>query len=90
VLVKGANKVGSAANTFQDKNGATEMHFIKSSTCSCGECIEVAWLAGDKVAVRDSKNAAKDPMIFTRAEWTAFIQGVRAGEFDQPTSNSDN
>lgn len=34
------------------------------------------------VAVRDSKRPADAPLIFTVAEWLAFVAGVKAGEFD--------
>ncbi len=44
-------------------------------------CVEVAF-AGDDVGVRDSKDRSKLSLRFTRSEWVAFIQGVKAGEFD--------
>ncbi|WP_214103387.1 DUF397 domain-containing protein [Acrocarpospora catenulata] len=46
-----------------------------------GECVEVA-LVGNAVAVRDSKHPSRSPLLFTPGEWTAFLAGVRAGEFD--------
>ncbi len=37
----------------------------------------------DIVAVRDSKFGAASPtLIFTSAEWAAFVGGVKDGEFD--------
>jgi hypothetical protein len=56
--------------------------FIKSSLCSGGECVEVALLADGAVAIRDAKDVSQDPFVFTRTEWSAFIQGAKAGEFD--------
>lgn len=54
----------------------------KSSRSSAnGQCVEMADL-GDVVAVRDSKNPAGPVLIFTPAEWNAFLAGVRGGEFD--------
>ncbi len=44
-------------------------------------CVEVAF-AGDDVGVRDSKDRSKPALRFTRSEWLAFIQGVKAGEFN--------
>jgi hypothetical protein len=35
------------------------------------------------VAVRDSKNQRGPVLVFTPAEWAAFVAGVKDGEFDQ-------
>ncbi|SHM95793.1 DUF397 domain-containing protein [Cryptosporangium aurantiacum] len=45
-----------------------------------GPTVEVAFV-GDQIAVRDST----DPdavLLFTQAEWDAFLAGVNGGEFD--------
>jgi hypothetical protein len=34
------------------------------------------------IGVRDSKNPNGPQLSFTRAEWAAFVAGVRGGEFD--------
>jgi len=47
-----------------------------------GECVETAVLADQHVAVRDSKHPAGAVLIYTPAEWRAFIAGAKAGEFD--------
>jgi hypothetical protein len=47
-----------------------------------GQCVEVADL-GEAVAVRDSKDKTGPVLVFTPAEWSAFVEGARAGEFDQ-------
>ena len=44
-------------------------------------CVEVA-INDSAVAVRDSKNPSRSVLEFSREEWTAFIKGVKAGEFD--------
>lgn len=67
------------ANTLkQFKDG----DFAKSSYCTYppGGCAEIA-MKGDVVAMRDAKNPAQ-VLLFTHAEWQAFVQGVKAGEFD--------
>lgn len=46
------------------------------------DCVEVAGLAHGGKAVRDSKNPAGAVLRFTAAEWSAFVKGARAGEFD--------
>jgi hypothetical protein len=47
-----------------------------------GGCVEVAFLAGGHVALRDSKDRSLAPHIYRPDEWAAFVAGVRAGEFD--------
>lgn len=42
----------------------------------------VAVRIGDTVDVRDTKYVSSPTLSFTRAEWSAFIQGVKKGEFD--------
>ena len=49
-----------------------------------GECVEVAVL-GDAVAVRDGKHPGGPALLFTPAEWDAFLAGAKDGEFDRPT-----
>ncbi|MEV4247935.1 DUF397 domain-containing protein [Streptosporangium canum] len=60
-----------------------------------GDCVEVAELkdvpdgpghkAGhtDLIAVRDSKDPEGPKLFFTPAEWDAFVNGVKANEFDR-------
>jgi hypothetical protein len=43
-------------------------------------CVEVAFLPLG-VAVRDTKDRALPPHHHPAASWTAFLAGVRAGEF---------
>lgn len=57
-------------------------------------CVEIAVIptgevAGDCVfAVRHSKVLHGPKLVFTRAEWEAFIDGAKEGEFDLPPSES--
>ncbi len=44
-------------------------------------CVEVAFV-GEAIAVRDSKNPSGPALIFTPAEWDAFVGGAKDGEFD--------
>jgi Domain of unknown function (DUF397) len=61
-----------------------ELHWFKSSASAAGNCVEVAHLPGGGVAVRDSKDRAKSPHVYTRSEWEAFLVGAKKGEFDLP------
>ena len=44
-------------------------------------CVEVAFLPAG-VAVRDTKDRALPPHRYAARDWSAFLAGVRAGEFD--------
>jgi len=44
-------------------------------------CVEVAFVDG-AIAVRDSKNPTGATLLFTAAEWDAFVEGAKDGEFD--------
>jgi Domain of unknown function (DUF397) len=56
--------------------------WVRSRACSSDGCVEVAQLADGSVALRDSKDTAKAAHVFDRDEWTAFVTGVKNGEFD--------
>jgi hypothetical protein len=47
-----------------------------------GACVEVARNLPGIVAVRDSKDREGPALVFTPDEWLAFLDGVRADEFD--------
>jgi hypothetical protein len=48
---------------------------------NCDNCVEVAFV-GEAIAVRDSKSPEGPALIFTPAEWDAFVGGAKDGEFD--------
>jgi Domain of unknown function (DUF397) len=56
--------------------------WLKSSFSQNGDCVEIAF-KDKKVLVRDSKRPHESFLIFTSSEWSAFLAGVRNGEFDQ-------
>jgi hypothetical protein len=47
-----------------------------------GDCVEIAVNLPGMVAVRDSKDPDGEVLVFSHAEWSAFLHGVREGEFD--------
>ena len=47
-----------------------------------GNCVEVAGLPGGAIAVRDSRHPDGPALVYTAAEMTAFIRGVKDGQFD--------
>lgn len=46
-----------------------------------GQCVEVAMNLPGVVGVRDSKDPDGPKLIFTPAEWRAFIAGLKSGDF---------
>lgn len=48
-----------------------------------GSCFEIARLRSDRIGVRDTKDRGSGPvLVFNQDEWTAFLAGLKAGEFD--------
>jgi hypothetical protein len=60
--------------------------WFTSRACNNSACVQVAHLEGGMVALRDSKDTSKPAHVFDVDEWSAFISGVKAGEFDLPVS----
>ncbi|MCC3333410.1 DUF397 domain-containing protein [Nocardia abscessus] len=58
--------------------------FKSSHSETGGQCVEVAWLLGGDVGVRDSKNPSGPKLIFTPSDWDAFTLSVIDGEFRDP------
>lgn len=65
----------------EDITGAT---WTKSSLSTYnGSCFEIARLLEDRIGVRDTKDNGSGPvLIFNQNEWSAFLSGAKAGEFD--------
>jgi hypothetical protein len=54
-----------------------------SSYCNGGGCVEVGRTHDGPVVVRDSKDPERRAsLVFTAEEWSAFVSGVKNGEFD--------
>jgi hypothetical protein len=58
--------------------------WIKASASDqSGSCVEVRALTDGTRQVRDTKDHGQGPVLtFTAAEWIAFLDGAKAGEFD--------
>jgi hypothetical protein len=65
-------------------DGLTGAQWHKSSYSGSngGACVEVARNLPGVIAVRDSKDREGPALVFTPEEWRAFLDGVRAEEFD--------
>jgi hypothetical protein len=58
-------------------------HKASASGVGQGQCVETGLGACGMIHVRDSKNPNGPVLNFTPAEWAAFLDGARRGEFDQ-------
>ena len=56
----------------------------KSTASAETGCAEVAF-GNNVVHMRHSKDASGSVLTFTMEEWSAFLTGVRRGEFDAST-----
>ena len=52
--------------------------------------IEIAFLDEGNVALRNSHEPDGTVLIYTPAEWEAFVLGARDGEFDLPEDDEEN
>jgi hypothetical protein len=58
----------------------SSLSWQRSRHCDAGSCVEAAPIGGE-VAVRDSKDPDGPVLRFTAGEWSAFLAGVRDGDF---------
>ncbi|WP_067532740.1 DUF397 domain-containing protein [Nocardia crassostreae] len=65
-------------------NDLAAARWFKSSRSGAGkECVEVAFLADERVGVRDSKNPAGPALVFGAGEWDSFTAGIENGLFER-------
>ncbi|GAA1870859.1 hypothetical protein GCM10009836_59420 [Pseudonocardia ailaonensis] len=57
--------------------------YVRSSACSMGSCVEVTRTSDGMIRIRNSTEPDQS-LRFSREEWSAFLVGVRGGEFDFP------
>ncbi|WP_063023751.1 DUF397 domain-containing protein [Nocardia niwae] len=58
--------------------------FKSSHSSGSQECVEVAWLDGGSVGVRDSKNPAGPALVFNPSTWDKFATHLNGGEVNHP------
>lgn len=60
----------------------TDVVWTRSTRCETNTCVDVA-RTEDEVRVRQGNLGIYGPQLrFTRDEWRAFVDGVKAGQFD--------
>jgi len=79
---------GLTVNTAYNGVQASRLDWVdwRKSTFSnpSGNCVEAAQLPAGEVAVRNSRFPDGPALVFTRAEWEAFLLGAHAGDFGSP------
>ena len=74
-------------STFSDGTTTSDLAgpWVKSSYSGPqGNCVEVAPIRHGGVAVRNSRHPDGPALVFTAAEWDAFLSGALDGEFGTP------
>ncbi len=63
---------------------AVAWHISTKSASNGGSCVEAGPMldGSGRVAVRHSKARDAATIVYTAEEWTAFVSGVKDGEFD--------
>ena len=83
-----ARPIGSERERRAARNGISAgqlagAQWVKSTRSgpTGGNCVEVAFLDRGEVAVRNSRHPSGPALVFTAAEWDAFIGGAKDSEF---------
>ncbi|WP_199035307.1 DUF397 domain-containing protein [Glycomyces salinus] len=68
----------------QEELAGTRWHISSRSSDNGGQCVEAGPLSdgSGRVAVRHSHHPEGATVVYTRAEWEAFLAGAKDGEFD--------
>jgi len=71
--------MGWHKSSFSSSSNCVEWR--RASECLNGNCVEVG-SENEEFLVRDTKDREGGTLRFTKGEWNAFVEGVKAGEFD--------
>jgi Domain of unknown function (DUF397) len=61
--------------------GSESPRFRRSSFCNASGCVEVAVPDPGQILVRGTGDPNRVPLAFTAGQWSAFVEGVKNGEF---------
>jgi Domain of unknown function (DUF397) len=70
-----------ALDRLRHRSAQPKAKWRKSTFSGLNGCVEIAFIDG-QIAVRDSKDRNGAILLFTRAEWDAFLIGIKKGQFD--------
>lgn len=57
----------------------SQVEWRKSTYSGQGNCVEVGFLDGGQVAMRDSKDRGGPVLVFSYADWRSFLHRVMDG-----------
>lgn len=69
--------------------GASSVWRKASASASNGQCVELMRLPSGDILMRNSRVPDGELLVFTRPEIAAFLEGARAGEFDDLIATGD-
>jgi hypothetical protein len=79
-----SNNAGPSARDVTAGHASAKWMKRSHSGPTGGNCVEIAFLPDGDVAMRNSRYPNGPALLFTSAEWTAFLGGARDGEFGVP------
>lgn len=76
--------IGTRQNLSAEEWSGIRWKISGRSQSNGGSCVEAGPLAdgSGRVAVRHSHHPEGSVIVYTRAEWAAFLAGAKDGEFD--------
>lgn len=77
-------ETGTAQELSNEELAGIRWKVSSRSTGNGGQCVEAGPLAdgSGRIAVRHSHHPEGSLIVYTRAEWDAFLAGAKDGEFD--------
>lgn len=67
----------------------SEVTWLRAPDSRPDDCLEIAKLPGGAIALRNPADPQGTVLRYTAAEWQAFADGVRDGEFGTPSPTAD-
>ncbi|MFI6822214.1 DUF397 domain-containing protein [Micromonospora sp. NPDC050187] len=65
-----------------EEAGTARVTWWKSTRSNgSGNCVEVGKGLPDGIGLRDSKDRSGPALLFTPRNWTAFVNGLKTGDF---------
>jgi Domain of unknown function (DUF397) len=67
---------------YSVQSPAARLQWRTSSACATQNCVQVAATEDAMIAVRNSSDPDGAMVLYSSAEWSAFLAGAKNGEFD--------
>jgi hypothetical protein len=66
---------------LHEKVPSSEPVWVTARACGHGNCVSVAAHDGH-ILIADTKSPSGPRLVFDAEEWATFLQGAKAGDFD--------